>query len=187
MASVLRSPTVDAELVREAGSQLLVDPAWQELIDEAAEQAYCRGREEGRVEGRREGAADVDRLARALQGAVEEVRALASAAEAEATRRVTATALDILEHLVGDVAVDRDRLIERVVAALDDLDEEHLILSASPDEVEDLNAGLRSDVGVEIVADPDLGPGEVRIAGEWGAADLRWETILATLREELDA
>lgn len=187
MASVLRSPAVDSDLVKEAGDQLLVDPDWQELIDEATEQAYLRGREEGKAEGRREGVAEVDRLTMALHDAVEEVRALTRATRAEAAQEVASTALDILEHLVGGVPVDGDGLVARVAAALDELDEDRVAIEASPDDVEHLKQGLRSDTAVEVVADPQLTPGEVRIVGEWGAADLRWETVLAVLKEELDA
>lgn len=187
MASVLRSPAVDSDLVKKAGAQLLVDPDWQELIDEATEQAYLRGRDEGKAEGRREGMAEVDRVTMALRDAVEEVRALTRTTRAEAARQVTANALDIVEHLVGGLPIDGDSLIARVAAALDELDEDRVAIEASPDDVEHLEQGLRSEPGVEIVADPDLSPGEVRIVGEWGAADLRWETVLAVLKEELDA
>lgn len=187
MASVLRSPAIDGDLVREAGAQLLVDPDWQDLIDEATEQAYLRGHEEGKAEGRLEGAGEVDRLIGALHDAVEEVRTLTRASEAEAAQQVVSTALDILEHLVGGLPVDRDRLVARVAAALDELDEDRVTIEASPDDVKHLKQGLRSDAGFEVVTDPHLSPGEVRIVGEWGAADLRWETVLAVLREELDA
>src|SRR5690606_19851120 len=99
------------------------------------------------------------------------------------------TAFDLVERLIGDLPVEPTVLVDKVRAALDELDSPHLEVRVGPDMVEFVTSSVADDARVTVVADPSLGRGEARIVGEWCEcdADLTWETALEILREVLGA
>lgn len=187
MASVLRSPTLDTDRVRDASQPLLVDPDWQQLLSEATERAYEEGLAAGIEKGRSEREETAASLGAALDVAVARVTEEIRECARSSTEDLANTALAIVKELTGSLRVEEETLRHRVEQALSDLDGATLQILVASDDVEHLAGSFGKDSRYEIVADPDLSQGEARIVGEWCHADLRWSTVLDVLREALDA
>lgn len=187
MASVLRGPEVHVARLVGVTDPLLVDPAWQHMLDEARAEGHRAGFEEGRRVGREETVAEVEAASESIRRAVEDTRAEIRRTQEETAASLLRTAFDLVERLIGDLPVEPTVLVDKVRAALDELDSPHLEVRVGPDMVEFVTSSVADDARVTVVADPSLGRGEARIVGEWCDADLTWETALEILREVLGA
>lgn len=187
MASVLRGSTVDPGRVRDVSQPLLLDPAWQALLDGAAERAHQDGLAAGRIEGGREAREAADRIVEALTAAVGEIRAEIQHTLRLSARDLTSEALDLVERLAGHLPVEPEVVQARVEDALAALDGERLRVHLPAGYVDRLRDVLGEDPRVEVVEDATLAAGEARITGEWSHAELRWGAVFEALREMLDA
>jgi len=187
LASVLRGPEVDVSRLADVSAPLLLDPSWQELLDEARAEGRREGFEEGRRAAREEMVDEVNVASEAIQRAVEGVFVEMRKLQEQHASSLLDAALDLVGQIVADLPVDPDHLVDRLRAALDEVDSPRLELKVAPKMVDFVASGLSDDTRVTVVADATLGEGEARIVGDWCDADLTWSTVLSVLREVVSA
>jgi flagellar biosynthesis/type III secretory pathway protein FliH len=162
----------------------------QAIVDSAAAEAYERGRQAGIEEGVAAAARRAEALAApvadALRAGVAELRGLREARHAE----LLEMAVEIARAATGhEMAPAGGRLLEDVRAALQAVDDTHLVVTAHPDDCEILQAGLASSLGssqgVSVVPDAGLQPGEARVRGPWALVDVTADATWAAIREAL--
>jgi flagellar biosynthesis/type III secretory pathway protein FliH len=183
LASVLRGPEVDVSRLVGVSDPLLLDPSWQQMLDEARAEAHRAGFEEGRRAAREQFAAEASVAAEAVQRAVDSAFDEMRRLKEEAASSLLTTALELLGRIVGDLPVDPAHLVGRIRAALDELDSPRLEVRVASNMADLVAAGLADDDRVTVAPDPALGDGEARIVGDWCDADLTLSTALSVLRE----
>jgi flagellar biosynthesis/type III secretory pathway protein FliH len=178
LPDILRAEVGD-EVRRLSAPTPVLDPATAAIVEATATEAEARGFREGERAGRAAAEAAAQRGAGAISGAVQalhdEIRGQRAAA-CEAT-------LEVAEHLaravVGrtppDEALDVLARVREAIAALDD---ERFEVRVHPEDEAAL-AGHLDDARLRLVADPSMSPGDARVAGEWGGAELTREALLA--------
>lgn len=187
LASVLRDPEVDVTRLVGLSDPLLVDPSWQEMLDDARAEGRREGFDEGRLAARAEIVAEAASAAESIGRAVDGVFSEMHRLREEMVASLVQTALDLVEKVVGDLPAEPEGLVDRIRRALDELDSERLEVRVAPGMVEYVTAGLADEPQVSVMADPSLGAGESRIVGDWCDADLTRQTALLILREVLGA
>ena len=164
-----------------------LDPATAAVVERETASAYARGLAEGQRAGRE---AAVEQTTRAV-GAI--TASIAALHEEVASQRGTATAaaLDLARELAGEVlgrtAPDEALVVlERVREAADALDDVPLEVRLHPDDHAALQ-GAPVEPRLRLVADTSVAPGEARLVGAWGGAELTRARLLeavAAAREE---
>jgi len=160
------------------------DPTLRAILAQEVDAAYQRGRTEGEVAGRMATEAESQRIAQALRAAVETANELAAATEAALAARLRDLAVEVATAVVGELPEEQLNLVTRVTEAIEALDDRPLTVLVNPGNVDLVNAARVLDV--EVVGDPLLGPGEARIHGRFGDADLTWQAVWHAVREALD-
>ncbi|GIV00968.1 MAG: hypothetical protein KatS3mg014_2583 [Actinomycetota bacterium] len=184
MSSVLRRPAVGHPRRVEAPAPGSPPEELRALLEAERREAFERGRaaavEEGRAAGREEAAAVLGEVRRALEEGLEALERR-RAAEAD---RVVDLALRVVRHVLGRESVEAGVVIERVRAALREIDDAPLELSVHPDHVEPLRLAMEA-TAVTVRGDEALARGEARLRGPWSSADLTFEAACEAIREAL--
>ncbi len=189
MSSVLRQPSLSDRPLPLGGIEALTaDP----VVAAEIEAAYRRGTEDGRARALEEESARLAALTAeahdALRAAVEDARRRLAAAVEDSAAAVLRIALDVAETIVGSLEpATVEALTDRILEALDAIDDEDLSVAVHPDRLDVVAAGLAEVPGVSIQPDPSLGPGEAKLRGRWARADLTIAAAFRNLRETLDA
>lgn len=180
MSSVLKSFTMSA------GGQLIghgvevVDPSTRQALENARQDGY----EIGFGDGMKAAAGSISELeaeaARRLEQAVADVRAHLAELHTAANRRVIGLVFDLAKTVISSVPEGIAESLEtRLMAALDEIDDEEVRIRLNPEDHVRL-AHLLPTWSTP-VADPSLGPGDAMIDGRWSQADLRLETAWSSL------
>lgn len=147
-----------------------------------------RARQQGLAEGRAETAALRDELAALGRELAAQRRAILD----ELAGAVVDTALLVIETWLEASEPDRQaRLAPVVIRWVREVGAEMAaVAQVAPREVEALRAAVAElpiDLPIEVRADPELLPGDLRLRGERSIIELRWRERLGELREELIA
>lgn len=122
----------------------------------------------------------LQRLQKADQELTEAVEAALPELVVEGVRRVIpkwSPEPEDVRHIIRELVADLDGDGGSLEIRLNTKDKEHL---------DQLQGGLGSDLGrLELVADPNLRPGECVVAGRFGMVDGRFESKLNGLRKDL--
>jgi flagellar biosynthesis/type III secretory pathway protein FliH len=178
LPEVLRIEVADG--VRRLGApDPVLDPAMASVVAAAAADAEARGYREGERAGRGAAEAAAQRGAAAIAGAVQAVHEEIRSQREAACRATLEVAERLAREVVGrtppdDAMVVLDR-VRQVIAALDD---DRLEIRVHPDDEAAL-AGHLDDARLQLVADSSVAPGDARVLGAWGGAELTREALLA--------
>lgn len=184
MPSVLRNPDL-SETAHRLGTSA-VDPRLTACLEEARRAGYDEGFTAGAGAGeaitRKAEAEALARIERAVAAATGALRAELSAFCPELTR----LAVRIARRLVAEVpeAVSAG-LSARIAAALDQIDDEDLVIHLHPDDAARLRTLTHRLDGLTVQPDPDLSPGDARITGRWSRADLTLATAWGIVEEQV--
>ena len=188
MSSLLRQPTLE-EVTHRLGSDSpeYIDPETKARLDQATEDGYRRGLIDGDtnaraalINERRNALAAVDH---ATSKALDEIHTSLTAA----TRQMLTLAFDLAEVIAGHTIGDGSVIAQRVEAALDEIDDDELTLAVSQHDQAAFESVYHNRLGLTIVADATLQPGEATIRGRWANADLTRRGIREALEQSLDA
>ena len=163
-----------------------LDPATTAEVERqvaaARQQAYREGERAGREAARSELASVVA----AVEQAAGAVHADLAAQREEATRASLALAEAVATAVVGATPpTDALALLARVEEAAAALDDDPIRVLLSADDHAVLADTPVSDARLELVADPRLAPGQARLEGSFGGADLTRRALLAAALEVL--
>lgn len=140
----------------------------KDLFDDAVAAAFERGRQEGYAAGRAEAIGSVEQVAASLRDAAAEGLDFLRAHRKEEAAEAMKMAVDIAAHVMGrEPAGDGALLVDRIRAALEELEDVPLRVFVNPADHELVAAALAKVDGVEVVADATASPGEGRITGPW--------------------
>lgn len=184
MPEVLRVAIDDGAPRVLVGPSAVLDPATAAVLDralaEATAAAYREGEAAGRLAAVEDARAAAARLHEALAGILAELD--------ERRREATRASLE-LARLAACAVLDRTppddacAVLERVRAALDVLDEEPVQALVHPTDAPGLAAG--ADRRIEVVADPTVAPGDVRLRGRTCGAELTRAAMVEAALEVL--
>lgn len=187
MSRVLTAPAVAAPARALGIPAPALDARTRELLEAAAADAYERGVADGRAAGAASARAEAQRAAAAVVAALEATAAEARALQAAVADGDVRLASAIAEAVLGRTPHDGGAaLLERVHEALSLLDDRPLVVRANPADVDLLADGLRAVGGLSVEPDAALAPGEARVVGQWGSAQLTRAAAWERLREVLD-
>lgn len=180
LPSVLSGPPVGATPARLAAA-VHRSPQTEELVARERADAYREGVAAGRAEAAAAHRADVDATARQLQAVVDDQIARLAAAGDAHDRAVLAEAARLARYVVDLVdATAVDAVIDRLAAALDEVDDVDLVAHVAPPHVDAVTAAFAGRA-VRVVADDAVAPGDARLVGRWSVADLgrrqRWDAV----------
>lgn len=171
MPEVLRTD-VAVERHRLVGPRPVWDPATRDAVDLEVAAAQARGHAAGQIAGRRDAEQATARVVATLGAALDTLhaevvaqRAAAATADLAVVEAVLAAVLDVCPPAAATTVLDR----VREAAAL--LDDDVLEVRLSPDDLA-VVAGASLDPRLRPIADPTLAPGDARVAGSWGRAEL---------------
>ena len=190
MSRLLQAPIV----VADARPLLAPDPAFDPAVTAAVQAAYERGRNEGHAAGFAQGVAsaveETHRAVGILQGALHQTIAACAALREHESSEVVALAAAIARVVVGrEPAPAGADLLARIRAALAQVDDPTVAIAVSPADVTSIAAGLTDVVGLNVVEDPSLPPGEARIVGRWASVELTraagWAAVADILGDQV--
>lgn len=190
----VRSPSRAEEAERQAGYAAGYAAGWAAATREEAELVEARLQQ--RTELEHEAVARLDQLGRALSGARECARAMASPELQATAEQLMLAAVTLAEDLVGVVLSEPRRRVSAAVARAVAVEEDAGVVRVRmhPDDVvtyhrmvADHTSSLTLPDGVDLVADPSLRPGDALTELEDGFLDARLSSAIARLREELAA
>jgi flagellar biosynthesis/type III secretory pathway protein FliH len=177
LPEVLRAPDEGRVRVLSAPAPVL-DPATAQTLEREVAAAREQGRREGEQAGRAAGEQAARDAAAAVASALDalhaEVVAQRQAATTASLQLAVELAADVLERTPPD---DARTLLARVEEAADALDDPSLDVRLHPDDLAALD-GAGIDARLQLVADPGQAPGEARIVGTWGGAELTRARLL---------
>lgn len=190
MSRLLKRPAVAPSPRLLGAPDAAPDPFVRERVQRAAAEAYERGVADGRRMGEEEARGAAERAAERMAGAVREAGAvvlaeLADLRSAQALADVE-LACRIAEAVVGHEPHDGGQaLLERCREAIAALDDTPLTVHVNTEDAQLLAGALHTNGDVRLVEDASLAPGEARIRGSWGRADLTRDAAWALVRESL--
>ena len=183
--SVLRAPRVDG-MATTLGSTPL-DSLTRSAISEARKAGYAEGHAAGKREAVLEARSALERATQLLDAAVASANRQISDAVRAHSPAVVELAIDIAKRIVGDLPDDAGaRLHERIGLALEQIDDEQLVIRVSPSDAGRIEGLLASRVDVSVVRDATIDDGDALISGRWAQADLRLATAWDLVKEQLD-
>ena len=173
--SVIRSATLaDAPVVIGGAGEQYVAPGMKALLEAAQREARADGYRSGREDAAAEVRDAANAARQALSEIVEETRLRLDQSIAQRAPDIVALAIEFAKHIVGEAAVDPGRsLADRVLAALEQIDDEELEIRVNPEDLSQLEDLMPP--GVKLEADPRLGRGDAVASGRWARADLTLE------------
>jgi flagellar biosynthesis/type III secretory pathway protein FliH len=147
-----------------------------------------RARQQGRAEGLAETRELREQLAALCRAAVAQRQVLVE----ELATSVVDAALVVIEAWLEASDPDRQaRLAPVVIRWVRDVGAElAAVAQVSPGDVAALRAAVAElpiDLPIEVRADPELAPGDIRLRGERALIEVRWRDRLGELRDELIA
>ncbi|MDJ0497473.1 MAG: FliH/SctL family protein [Acidimicrobiia bacterium] len=164
------------------GAPVLIDDYMSQMIEQAQAEAFEAGRREGFAAGRAETAEAGNRIETALVNAAADLVRMRT----ECVRGAVDAGLEVAEFVLGRAPHDGgETLAPRIAAALNDLDDEELVVAIHPQDWDTISTAVRLPNGVTMEPDPALRPGEARISGRWASAELTREAALSVVREVL--
>ena len=183
MNRVIRNATVaTAPQAFGRGAPVLIDDYVEQLIEQAQAEAFEAGRREGLAAGRAETADVARRVEASVAGAAADLVRMRT----ECVRQAIDAGIEVAEFVLGRAPHDDGAtLAPRIEAALNNLDDEELLVMIHPQDWDAISAAVRLPNGVTMERDPSLRPGEARISGRWARAELTREAALAVAREVL--
>lgn len=189
LSSLLRQPTlVNPPRRLGAGIGEWVDPETQAVIDQATEDGYRRGLVAGRMNAESDLATERDNASKAIATAVDHAIASINQSFTSGSRQMIVMAFELAELIAGhSLEHDGSVIAERVAAALDQIDDEQLVLNVAPADEEMFRKVYAMNPKVTVVASPQFSPGEAMLRGLWAEADLTRAGIRSVLEEALDA
>jgi flagellar assembly protein FliH len=148
--------------------------------------AYKKGFEEGQAAARGKVAAEVESMQAKLARAIEELSGLRARSRREAEQDVVALALAVARRILHrELTVAPEALLGLVKAAFDKMEsrEIHRVRVARSDAaaVRQFFERMGAPQRVEVMADPALAPGSVRVESGAGTLDASVETQLAEI------
>ncbi|MEX1004700.1 MAG: hypothetical protein WD990_08310 [Acidimicrobiia bacterium] len=162
------------------------DPEWEQRLAETDLQSYARGVEEGRRHAVDELTGQIDVVRMTVLAAVDQAASEVREQVRADTERIVSLALELAECVTGTVPITSSALTDRIDAALDSLEGSDFVVEVHADDVE-LVTGTLDDLRCTVRSSAVLMPGEARIRGEWGSAELTRAVAWTVLREAFDA
>jgi flagellar biosynthesis/type III secretory pathway protein FliH len=184
LPEVLRVPLDDGAPRVLVGPRAVLDPATAAVLDRALAEATATAYREGEAAGRLAAVEDARAAAARLHEALGRILAQLDEGRREASR----ASLE-LAHLAATAVLDRTppddatQVLERVRAALDVLDEEPVQALVNPADAPGLAAG--ADRRIEVVPDPTVAQGDVRLQGRTCGAELTRAAMVEAALEVL--
>jgi flagellar biosynthesis/type III secretory pathway protein FliH len=161
---------------------VLIDNYMSQVIEQARAEGFEAGRREGFAAGQAATADAAGRIEAALAGATADLMQMRT----DCVREAVAAGLEVAEFVLGRAPHDGgETLAGRIEAALNDLDDEELVVTIHPQDWDVVSEAVRLPNGVTIERDASLRPGESRISGRWASAELTREAAFAVVREVL--
>lgn len=186
MTDVISLPVADTVRTL-APPAAVLDPAMADLLATAVAEAEARGRREGEVAGRTATLSALDSTVAAITAALQTVHAEVVAQREAACEASVELATAVAREVVAAVPPDAATVVlDRVRAAAASLDDDPLEVRLHPDD-HALLADAPVDARLRLVADPALAPGDARVAGRWGRAELTRSALLEAALAQLTA
>ena len=183
--SVLRAPRVEG-MATTLGSTPL-DTLTRSAISEARKAGYAEGHAAGKREAVLEARSALERATQLLDAAVASANRQISDAVRAHSPAVVDLAVDIAMRIVGDLPDDAGvRLHERITAALEQIDDEQLVIRVSPTDAGRIEELLATRTDVSVVRDATIEDGDALISGRWARADLRLTTAWDLVKDQLN-
>ncbi len=183
--SVLRSPRIDG-MATTLGSTPL-DSLTRSAIAEARKAGYAEGHAAGKREATLEARSALERATQLLDAAVASANRQMRDAVTAHSPGVVELAVDIASRIVADLPDDSGaRLHERIMLALEEIDDEQLVLRVSPTDAARIEELLANRTDVSIVRDATIDDGDAIISGRWAQADLRLAAAWDLVREQMN-
>jgi flagellar assembly protein FliH len=169
---------------------------WSAASRAAAEQAARQREEEARLaaEARAQAAGRLERALGVLDAAAQAARARVAPVLEEAAEEIVAASVELAEAALGEELRDGARAARTALrrALANDPSRELVRIHLCPADLDllrgaasDAEAGLVLPVGVDLVPDPDLSPGDAVGEFEHGVLDARLGQAVARAREAL--
>lgn len=163
-----------------------LDPATTAEVERQVAAARAQAYAEGERAGREAARAEVATALAAVERAAGAVRTEIEAQRAEATRASLALAEAVATAVVDATPpAEALQLLARVEEAAAALDDDPIRVVLSPGDHAALSEAPLGDRRLELVADPRLQPGQARLEGSFGGAELTREALLAAALEVL--
>lgn len=182
------------QIVREAEQRA------QAVLAQARERGYAEGHreglEQGRQEGRAAGQAEWTEALAVAQRLIEAAHTYREQTVRATEAQIVALALQIAEKIIGDALAQQPELVQRVVtnALAHVLPNEDLHIRLHPRDAGAIQAAWAAAPPPamaghrwEVLADPDLQPGDVIIELPNGSVDARLRTQLERIQAALEA
>ncbi len=185
--SVLRAPRLaDTPIVMGADHRGILPPAMTSLLESVRAEAHEAGYAAGRRDAVAEVAAAAAQASARLTQAVAAARAEMAAAIDEHAPSVISIAIELAKAVVGDAAIDAGAaLADRILEALEHVDDDEIVIRVSPADVDRLRAVLPAGLSVE--PDPGLAAGDAVATGRWARIDMTIERAWLNIRAAFDA
>lgn len=183
---MLSHPSVEATPARLGAVEPTRSARTEALIASERAAAYAEGVQAGLAEAAAAQRAQLEATVSDLRAVVEEQIVRLTVSRADHDRALLEEAAQIARYVVDLVdATAVDALVDRIRAALDELDDVDLVAHVAAAQV-DAVSGALGGTGVRVVAADDVHPGDGRLIGRWSIADVgqqrRWDAV----REALD-
>ena len=183
--SVLRSPRV-SDMAMTLGNAPL-DSLTRSAIAEARKSGYAEGHAAGKREAVLEARSALERATQLLDAAVASASRQMREAVAAQSPAVVALAVDIAKRVVGDLPGDAGAsILERIELALEDIDDEPLVIRVSPTDATLVEELLSNRTDISVVRDTTIDDGDALISGRWAQADLRLGTAWGIVKDQLN-
>ena len=183
--SVLRAPRVDGMATTLGATPL--DSLTRSAIAEARKAGFAEGHAAGQREAVLEARSALDRATELLDAAVASANRQISDAVRAHSPAVVELAIDIAKRIVGDLPDDAGvRLNERIQLALEQIDDEQLVIRVSPTDADRVGELMANRTDVSVVRDTTIDDGDALISGRWAQADLRLAAAWHLVKEQLD-
>jgi flagellar biosynthesis/type III secretory pathway protein FliH len=164
----------------------VLDEATRSVVEQLCADAYQRGCADGAARASAQAEAAATSLIAVVQRVDAELHTVAARADIELALRIAAAVLD------REPADDTVQLLGRIESAMAGIDDDPLVVHVSAKDLEPIATGVTAwsanhGTQVQVVADPAVAPGEARVSGRWGHADLTrqgaWEAVAGVLQE----
>jgi flagellar assembly protein FliH len=186
-SGVLRQPFIanDPHVMGSADT-FYVDPVTAKRSEDARKAGYQQGFADGAKAAETAARRSAEVAAQRLRDAAAQVVAELASTTADLVPALMDTAIAIAHHLVASVPEELTAsLVERLSAALDQIDDDRLVIHISPGDQGEVQAGFGAAPTVTLALDPTLGAGEARIEGTWARADLTLPAAWSLIEESL--
>jgi flagellar biosynthesis/type III secretory pathway protein FliH len=165
-----------------------LDSLTRSAISEARKAGYAEGHSAGMRDAVLEARSALERASELLDAAVASANRQISEAFRAHSPAVVELAIDIARRIVGDLPDDAGaRLHERIALALEQIDDEQLVIRVSPTDASRIEELMSSRTDVAVVRDTTIDDGDALISGRWAQADLRLTTAWELVKEHPDA